>query len=126
MLSAELLHPTLIDSLYFSKYGLLNETMPKMLLRKMGWHKVTYGYAITNVGRFDIPSTYGALKLEAVYGPLVYSDVDEKIVGAIAVGGRLSFVLTSNQSIIGDGTRLKEAAMEHLERAVGFSSSSFS
>ena len=126
MLSAEWVHPTLVDSLYFSKYGLLNETMPKILLRKMGWHKVTYGYAITNVGRFDIPSTYGLLKLEAVYGPLVYSDVDEKIVGAIAVGGRLSFVLTSNQSIIGDGTRLKEAAMEYLERAVGFSSSSFS
>ena len=123
MLSAEWVHPTLVDSLYFSKYGLLNETMPKILLRKMGWQEVTYGYAITNVGRFDIPTVYGSLKLEGVYGPLVYSDVQEKIVGVITVGRRLSFVLTCNESVIGDGTRLKEAAMGHLERAVGFSSS---
>ncbi len=78
MLSADLVHPTLLDSLYFSKYGLLDEAMPKRLLRKMGWHKVTYGYAITNVGRFDIPIVYGPLKLEAVYGPSVYSDAKRK------------------------------------------------
>ncbi|WP_088239422.1 condensation domain-containing protein [Calothrix rhizosoleniae] len=118
MLSAELVHPTLLDSLYFSKYGLLDEAMPKMLLRKMGWHKVTYGYAITNVGRFDIPTVYGSLKLEAVYGPSIYSDVEEKIVGVITVGGRLSCILTCNESVVGDGTRLRDAAMTHLEEAV--------
>ena len=118
MLSSERVHPTLIDSLYFRKYGLLDENMPKMLLRKMGWHEVTYGYAITNVGRFDIPTVYGPLKLEAVYGPSVYSDVDEKVVGVITVGGRLSCILTCNEAVVGDGARLRDAAMAHLEEAV--------
>lgn len=119
MLFAEMVHPTLLDSLYFSKYGLLlDETMPKKLLRIMGWHKITYGYAITNVGRFDIPSTYGKLQLEAVYGPLFYSDVEEKIVGAITVSGRLSCTLTCNESIVGDCTKIRDAAIAYLEGAL--------
>ncbi len=118
MLSAEALHPTLLDSLYFNKYGLLDETMPKVFLRKMGWDKVTYGYALTNVGRFEIPTTYGSLQLESVYGPSVYSDVDEKVVGVITVGGCLSCILTYNERIVGDGAKLKEAAMEHFEKAI--------
>lgn len=121
MLSAKMVHPTLLDSLYFCKYGLLDEAMPKRLLGKMGWHKITYGYALTNVGRFDIPTTYGPFRLEAVYGPSVYSDVEEKVVGVITVGGSLSFILASNESVVGDATRLKEAAMGHLEGAVRLS-----
>jgi hypothetical protein len=117
MLSAEQVHPTLLDSLYFQKYGLLDRAMPSKLLRKMGWHKITYGYALTNVGRFDIPTTYGPLELEAVYGPLFYSDVEEKMVGVITVGGRLSFLHASNKSVVGDATRLQESAMKHLGQA---------
>jgi NRPS condensation-like uncharacterized protein len=116
MLSTEQVHPTLLDSLYFQKYGLLDAAMPSKLLRKMGWHKITYGYALTNVGRFDIPTTYGSLKLEAVYGPLFYSDVEEKMVGVITVGGCLSFLHASNNSVVGDATRLQESAMRHLEK----------
>jgi NRPS condensation-like uncharacterized protein len=115
MFFSELVHPTLLDSLYFRKYGLLDEVMPKRLLSKMGWHEITYGYALTNVGRFDIPTTYGPYRLEAVYGPLFYSDVEEKMVGVITVGGSLSFILASNESVVGDATRLKKAAMEYLE-----------
>lgn len=118
MLSAELIHPTLLDALYFSKYGLLDEAMPKRLLHKMGWHKVTYGYAITNVGRFDIPTVYGPLTLEAVYGPAVYSDVDEKVVGVITVAGQLSGVLTCNAAVVDDATRLRNVAMAYLQGAL--------
>ena len=84
-------------------------------MSKMGWHKITYGYALTNVGRFDIPTTYGPYRLEAVYGPLFYSDVEEKMVGVITVGGRLSIILACNESVVGDATRIKEAAMRYLE-----------
>lgn len=115
MLSAEMVHPTLLDSLYFHKYGLLNEAMPQRILKKMGWHEHTYGYALTNVGRFDIPTTYGPYRLEAVYGPLFYSDVEEKMVGVITVGGSISFILACNESVVGDVTRLKKAAMEYLK-----------
>jgi hypothetical protein len=118
MLSSEQIHPTLPDSLYFQKYGMLDDPIANKLQRKMGWHKITYGYALTNVGRFDIPTTYGSLKLEAVYGPLFYSDVEEKMVGVITVGGRLSFLHASNKSVVGDATRLQEAAMRCLEMAI--------
>jgi len=118
MLTSEYIHPTLLDSLYFQKYGLLNETMPGKLLRKMGWHKITYGYALTNVGRFDIPTAYGSLKLEAVYGPLFYSDIEEKMIGIITVGGRLSFLFASNESVVDNAPGLRESAMRYLEEAI--------
>lgn len=117
MLSAEAIHPTLLDALYFSKYGLVTGAMPRRMLRKMGWHQVNYGYALTNVGRFALPTTYGPLRLEAVYGPFVYSDVDEKVVGVITVGGCLSFTLTCDERAV-DGAKLRDAAMRHLEVAV--------
>ena len=119
MLSSEHIHPTLLDALYFQKYGLLNETMPGKLLRKMGWHKITYGCALTNVGRFDIPTAYGSLKLEAVYGPLFYSDVEEKMIGVITVGGRQSFLFASNESVVENASGFTQSAMRHLEEAIG-------
>lgn len=117
MLSSEQIHPTLLDSLYFQKYGLLDGTLPSMFLHKMGWHQITYGYALTNVGQFDIPTSYGSLELEGVYGPLFYSDVEEKMVGVITVGGGLSFLHASRESVVGDATRLRDAAMRHLKTA---------
>jgi hypothetical protein len=119
MLISNMIDPTLIDSLYFNRYGLINESIPQKFLRKMGWHKITYGYALTNVGRFDIPTTYGPLQLETVFGPAVYSDVEEKVVGVITVGGILSCIMTCNEAVVGDCALLKQAAMEHLIEAVG-------
>ena len=62
----------------------------------MMWDKVNFGAAITNVGRIDIPASYGDLKLEAVYGPFVYSDVNEKTVGVLTVGNRMTFAMSHN------------------------------
>ena len=93
--------------------------MPNKLLRKMKWHQTTYGYALTNVGRFDIPASYGPLELEAAHGPLFYSDVEEKVLGVITVGGRLSFFHVSRRPVVGDATLLKVAAMSYLRAAIG-------
>jgi NRPS condensation-like uncharacterized protein len=119
MLTSEAIHPTLLDSLYFRKFGLVDGAMPMKLLRKMKWHRTTYGYAITNIGRFDIPTSYGALELESVHGPLFYSDVEEKMLGVTTVAGKLSFFHVSRRPVVGDATRLKDAAMTHLKAAVG-------
>lgn len=120
MLMAELLSPTLLDSLYFSKYGLKENKMSNRLLKRMGWDRITYGFAITNVGRVDIPTDYGPLVLDAVYGPSFYSDVEEKIVGVITVGGRISFMLTHNEAIVSTDTanKIRDMAMSHLSEAV--------
>ena len=118
MLAANALHPTLLDSLYFVKYGLLDGKLQHKLLRKMGFHTVTYGCALTNVGRLDIPTRYGPLELEAVYGPSIFSDVEEKVIGVITVGGRLSVTLLCNEKVTEPGVaeRLKNAAMGILLR----------
>jgi NRPS condensation-like uncharacterized protein len=104
MLSATLLDPTLLDSLYYSKYGIARNGMSQRLLKKMMWDKVNFGAAITNVGRVDIPTSYGDLKLDAVYGPLVYSDVNEKTVGVITVGNRLTFAMSHNMNVVDTDT----------------------
>jgi hypothetical protein len=93
MLTGDLLHPTLLDALYFRKYGLIDASMPMKMLKKMNWEDVSYGYSITNVGRMEIPTEYGPFELETVHGPYFYSDVNEKVVGVTTVGGRLTFLM---------------------------------
>ncbi|MBN1381019.1 MAG: hypothetical protein JXA41_05040 [Deltaproteobacteria bacterium] len=123
MLRAEFLPPGLLDSLYFSKYGLIDSRISNRLLKKMGWHRITYGYAITNVGRIDMPDVYGPLRLEALHGPSVYSDVEEKIIGVITVKGSISFMMTFNETTISthDARQIRDFAMQHLLNAVDVS-----
>ena len=120
MLVADLLHPTLIDSLYFSKYGLMSSRMSDKLLKKMMWDKMSYGYAITNVGNMTIPVRYGQLQLESIYGPFVYSDVNEKTVGIITIGGKMTFTVAYNKVNISSIAmqKLKEDAMARLTQAI--------
>ena len=119
MLLATLLAPTLIDSLYFSKYGFSRNGMSDKLLKKMMWDKVNFGCVITNVGRVDIPTTYGDLQLDAVYGPLVYSDVNEKTVGVITVGNRATFWMSYDESVVDSrtATQFRDMVVELLIEA---------
>lgn len=120
MLTADKIHPTLLDALYFDKYGLYEFPLARKLLKKMGWHKTTYGYALTNVGRLNISAHYGSLELQSVYGPSFYSDVEEKMVGAVTACGKLTLMLACNEEALQAGTaeRLREAAMAHLTGAL--------
>jgi NRPS condensation-like uncharacterized protein len=119
MLSATLLDPTLLDSLYYSKYGIARNGMSQRLLKKMMWNRVSFGAAITNVGRVDIPTRYGDLELDAVYGPLVYSDVNEKTVGVITVGNRMTFAMSHNIDVVDVDTasELRDRIVELIKAA---------
>jgi NRPS condensation-like uncharacterized protein len=121
MLKAEALPPTLLDSLYFAKYGLINNRLSNRTLARMRWSGTSYGFSITNVGRSAIPLEYGARTIEAVYGPFVYSDVNEKVVGVTTVGGRMAFSLTCNAEAVGAdlAERIQVSAMARLAKAVG-------
>jgi len=120
MLVAESIHPTLLDSLYFSKYGLLKNSISNKMLKQMKWDSLSNGYAITNVGKADIPRDYKTLILEALYGPIVYSDVNEKTVGVITLGSKLTFVMSFNESIVGKekAAKIKEATLNYISNAV--------
>jgi len=120
MLIAESIHPTLLDSLYFSKYGLLKNSVSNKMLKQMKWDKLSNGYAITNVGKTDIPCDYKTLTLEALYGPIVYSDVNEKTVGVITLGNKLTFVMSFNESVVGTtkAEKIREATLNYISNAV--------
>jgi len=119
-LSAELLAPTLLDSLYFSKYGLIKSGLSAKLVQQMNWQGTSYGYSITNVGRMNIPTTYGQYQLESVYGPFVYSDVNEKTVGVITVGDKVTFLMSYNETIVTPhaAEEIRKTAMDYLSNAV--------
>ena len=102
LLIMELVHPTLADSLYFQKLGFIDERLSRKMLKLAHWHKLYYGCAITNVGRLDIPEQYGPLTLEAINGPFVYSDVNEKTVGITTVADRLTISMTSNSQQVSE------------------------
>ncbi len=86
----------------------------------MNWQGISYGYAITNVGRMNIPTNYDQYQLEAVYGPFVYSDVNEKTMGVITVGNRVTFLMSYNESIVIPHTAeaIRDTAMDYLSNAV--------
>jgi NRPS condensation-like uncharacterized protein len=121
MLAGELLHPTLLDSLYFRKYGLIDQALPLKMLKKMNWIGMQYGYSITNVGRMEIPVEYGLYRLDSVYGPFFYSDVNEKVVGVTTVGNQLSFLMAFDGDKIGNsnGKAIENRALESIAEAVG-------
>ncbi len=119
-LSADGLAPSLLDSLYFSKYGLLHSQLSDTLVRQMNWQDTHYGYAITNVGRRNIPTRYGPFQLDAVSGPIIYSDVNEKTLGVITVGNTMTFLMSCNDARVPSRTAeaIRDAAMAYLDRAV--------
>ena len=119
-LAADSLHPTLLDSLYFSKYGLIKSGLSAKLVQQMNWQGTNYGYSITNVGRMNIPTHYGSYRLESVYGPTIYSDVNEKTVGVITVGDKVTFLMSYNESIVIPHTAeaIRDTAMDYLSNAV--------
>jgi len=119
-LSAELLAPTLLDSLYFSKYGLMKSRLSDKLVQQMNWQGISYGYAITNVGRMNIPTSYEQYPLESVYGPFVYSDVNEKTIGVITVGDKITFLMSYNEAIVTSPTAeaIRDTTMNYLSNAV--------
>ena len=120
MLIADLFTPSLLDSIYFSKYGLIKSRISNMLLKMMNFDKISYGYSITNVGKINIPSVYGELHLDMVYGPAVYSDVNEKLVGVITIGDRISFMMTYNEDNIStdNAKQIRDAAITYLSQAI--------
>ena len=120
MLLAEALPPTLLDSLYFAKYDGLENKLAKKMLKRMKWDRTSFGYSVTNVGRVDIPTEYGERRLEAVYGPSLYSDVNEKVVGVTTVGGRLAFTMSCRADGVGGPAagRIRDEATATLARAI--------
>lgn len=75
---------------------------------------------VTNLGRLNIPQQFGSLYLEAIYGPIVQSSENIKIVGVATLGGKMFFTFTFSESVLSrsQAERIKAGAMQRISEAV--------
>jgi len=76
---------------------------------------LAFNLLLSNLGNDPIPSAYGRLKLNALWGPMVTSGfTDDQVVGVCTVDGVLRLTQTSHSAVTG----LLEEVREVLEMAV--------
>ncbi len=112
------LNPSLLDSTYYQKYGIIDNKWSSLLLKGMGVNDLIADLSITNIGKLNFPVKFGDLNLRAIYGPSVYSDLLNCIVGVVTINNKMNLIITFNEKIISIDTveRIKEIFMNILER----------
>lgn len=70
---------------------------PQMLYQQM----VKKGdLCVTNLGRLNIQQEFGSLYLDAIYGPIVQSSENIKIVGVATLGSKMFLTFTFSESVL--------------------------
>ncbi|MFO7679061.1 MAG: condensation domain-containing protein [Chloroflexota bacterium] len=83
------------------------------------WGSIHYDLSITNLGRFEYPTVYGPLRLEAIFGPVVTTMETEKILGVTTVAGQLcfTFVFRPADLSLEQAQQIQTQAMAYLTAA---------
>jgi NRPS condensation-like uncharacterized protein len=115
----ELLDPSLLDSTYYQKYDLFSNKWSDRLLKTMGANDLIADLSITNLGKLNFPTKYGKFSLDALYGPSVFCDILETIVGVSTIGNKMNFIITFNEKYNQKNLiiKMKKVAMAYLARA---------
>lgn len=115
----ELINPSLLDSVYYQKYGLFDNKWSKILLKGMGVNELIANFSITNIGKLEIPADYGNYSLEALYGPSVFSDLIEMVVGVSTVGEKMNLIITYNEKNLSKNQidNIKKISMGLIKKA---------
>ena len=81
-----------------------------------------YDLSLSNLGRVDVPTRYGALHLDALYGPVINGFEGERGLGAITYDGvmRLVYAFREAALVPEEAARIPERATYWLGRAVGW------
>jgi hypothetical protein len=81
---------------------------------------VDYDLSITNLGRLDFPVQYGALQLEALYGPSLCGSPQDIVLGVITIRDKMHFTLsfTDSKMNLSQAERIIEKAMDWLAMAI--------
>jgi NRPS condensation-like uncharacterized protein len=109
------LHPALLDGLAFAMFGDLDDPMAQRLVERVRG-KMRTGILVSNLGRLDLPVTYGDLRLEALVPPAIYAGNAEKALEVLTVGGKMYLTLTFDRSVVAAETvtAVRDAAMQIL------------
>lgn len=93
-----ILHPTLLDSTYFSRYNLFKNRISRLVAKSMGLDGLIAGIAVTNLGKKTLEKEYGQLELESIFGPSVYTDIIEKVISVLTLNERMYITLTFDKN----------------------------
>jgi len=116
------LHPTLVDSISYTKYGELDDKLAKRFLKLEGDYTLNTGLDISNLGALKLPEISGQLKLKSIIGPSCYNEFQEKYLGVATLGGEMHFTVTYREPVVGAGTveKLRKVAMRELGEATNW------
>jgi NRPS condensation-like uncharacterized protein len=101
------LDPNLLDSTYYTKYGMFSNKWSTLVTKQMRINDIIADLSITNIGKLDFPAKVGDFSIEALYGPSVYSDILNCIVGVTTLGGKMNIIITFNEKLIAKKKVLK-------------------
>lgn len=78
--------------------------------------KIGYDLSITNLGRIEIPDSYGALQLESILGVAIKpSAANHRILSTLTLGGRLRFCFATRDRALGQ--QIWQRASRYLAEA---------
>jgi len=93
-----ILHPTLLDSTYFTRFNLFKNKISRIVANSMGLDGLIAGIAITNLGKKTLEKKNGQLELESIFGPSVYTDIIEKVISVITLNGCMYITVTFDKN----------------------------
>ncbi len=81
-----------------------------------------YDLSLSNLGRVDMPTRYGALHLDSLYGPVINGFERERGLGVITYDGvmRLVYAFREAALVPEEAARIRDRAMYWLGQAVGW------
>ena len=116
------LHPTLVDSISYTKYGEHGDKLAKRFLKLEGGYTLNTGLDLSNLGVLKMPEGRSQIILKNIIGPCCYNEFQEKYMGVATIGGKMYFTITFCESRVTRGTveNLKKVAMQNLGEAIGW------
>ena len=114
------LHPTLVDSISYTRYGEHGDKLAKRFLKLEGGYTMNTGLDLSNLGSLKMPESRSQIILKDIIGPCCYNEFQEKYLGVATIGGKMYFTVTFCESRITGETveKLKKIAMGHLGGAL--------
>jgi NRPS condensation-like uncharacterized protein len=109
--------PSLVDSIFFSIYSNFDNPVSKSLIRISNFSHNVGVPIITNLGRIDIPTSYGDLKIDSICAYYFMPNF-EKIISIVTINNKLTISLTYNEQMLSsnDATQFLKKLTSYLKQ----------
>jgi hypothetical protein len=95
------------------------DSLLEMMKRRAPEMAIDYDLSLSNLGQVRFPVRYGALQLQALYGPTFSAAEGDRIVGVTTFDGRMHFTFVYRKSTLDQATgeAIWNQAMDRLRAA---------